>query len=295
MQKLSLSLIICLSSLFLWSCSQGSGYSKYNKFDLKRADSHLPSASAYKYVHEFEEEENLEDRSGQAYKFVSEVALADLQHAVSQYLMENKGAKATTDFPDYSQYFYNPKRKALGKEYSDFLCNIVWKYYRNKGIEVSNKNDIIIPDSIGKFITFFGKRQYKFVSDLLLNLRIPDKFNVNYFDKRFQKVFSKTVLDAIFNAKTVYPNDNYLGHWRALVGFAPSAIRSRVGWREDTSPTYKSSSSSWYEIYCSNTNIGGSDSELSSFIQVQCFSEDLIPVVVGLRNPVYNIDISRDL
>lgn len=284
-----------LSIFLLWSCSQNGDYSKYNKIDLDRADIPLPSLSAYKSFHRFEKTESLGARKGQVYKFVSEVALADFQYAVSRFLVNNNHLKVKNGYPDYSQYFYNSKRKSLGKEYSDFLCNIVWKYFNDRGIRTTNKNDIIKPDSIAKFLAFYNKRQNKFVSDLWQNLRIPDKLNVNYIDKRYEKVFSKKVLDAMFNAKVVYPNDNYLGHWQALVGFAPSAIKLRAGWAEQSFPSYNSPSSSWYEIYYTDTDTRHSDSTLSSFMQVQCFGEDLVPVVVGLKNPVYNIDVHRDL
>lgn len=286
--------LIALSAIIVACLTGCSGfpkqYSNYDRFLLTKDKYSLPGKNTYSAYRKYEK---LCISNKQALRlpnvFVTDKDLEDFQFAVLQYKRQAKANTTSTNNLaskdiDYSPYFQDDKRRARGKEYSDFLSGIVKDYCKKTGIKTNNQEPL--PDkALSSIREDLALRCGKLMTYFWDNLYYPNNIDSNYISQTFLPIFSSRIIQAMNSAKQIYPNgNNGLGKWTVFYpGQRLEENKRHCGFEEQLSSPH------WYKIYSADKDVA------PVYMRIEFFGKDLIPVIVGLKNATYDIDISPEL
>lgn len=288
---------ICLSS-----CSNDLPRFKANSFNYA-----VPKTTYFHYgysegVNYFQEDNGRITRSsitfgGQALQysgkllFVSDGALADMEQAIEKLdtlSADGKRAiKGANGKPDYSKLFSNRRHRSYGKQYWNFLCQRVKDYSAENGTAVGKKNELPPVGEIQKLRSTLNDRRMQVAKELYGGLT-DTGFDAKLFRNKYKKICSSRLVEEMKKQKLNYWNDKHLGYWRLLWAATPSTARGH-GF------SLAGKGGDWVEVTPTDAQGRASSDIPPVLVEIMFYGKKLVPVIVGVKNSAYSVDLRLDI
>lgn len=218
--------------------------------------------------------------------YTTDRALADLQQAVGQYrayLAEKGGKDWGVSKIDYSPYFLDRGRRYYfgGTKYSDFLSNVVRRFCKKEGIPIGKKSEPLPIEGIARLRDSIRHKRLQYAQALYRNLT-DTAFSPSAFSKQYKDHCGAKLTDAIKENRYNFFNDPHLGRWRLFWAGAPSLAKG-CGFE------ITDAGSDWIKMTPLNH-----DCE-PVYLQIVFYGYKLMPGIIGIKNAVYDVSITRDI
>lgn len=297
---ISIKVGVLLACVFFCSCSN-----KIMRFKLDSADYAHPvetetryspydnSGSNYfgnyeGYISSYEVRNGGERFHNSPLYYVCDNALYNMQYAVECLRQAQADGVAdsliTYKGINYSILFPSSEFKHRGQDYSDFLAQRIRDYSKRNNIAIGKKNDIIPEKAVKDFRASLQEQRLELAGDFYGELTAND-FNPKAFAKHYKHLCSTRLVEEMKTQKLNFWEDKNLGEWRLFWGATPSTAK-----RHHYSIT--NSQGDWIKMTPTDSLGNRSADARTVEIQIMFYSKQMMPVIVGVKNPAYNVELA---
>lgn len=223
--------------------------------------------------------------------FVSDRALADVAQAIEKIdtlsADTKRAIRGVNGKLDYYKLLSSQRRRSYGKQYWDFLCQRVRDYCLANGIAVGKKSELPPIEGIQKLRSTLNDRRMQTAKEFYSELT-DTGFDFKLFRNKYKRICSSRMVEEMKKQKLNYWNDKHLSYWRLFWAATPSTAKGHHF-------SLKQKGSDWVEVTPTDSLGRASGDVPPVLVEIMFYGKKLVPVIVGVNNAAYTVDLHLDI